>query len=428
MAGIGDLFSADKDIIELPDLNTLLLLCRYNPRDSSKFIEGLMLAEDLKNDQDIILYTTGTLITEDRIQRLLRLSESYPNMVLKFKLKRSEKLINSFRQMVMKDVKNLFGKKKDVKLYNQLFSNLEDTLNDFLTEILDDENILLTLYKMRLSTESASTKSASLFYIHSINTALFSVGIANSPELKSKLNFSKQEYTDLIKIALFHNYGGLSQIEEILGFSEKEQLQKYLEANRNGSHLLGSLNLNFEVMDALRLVIEYNFGRKDFIERDDKISNYANIIVVTELYSRMGSGLFGDRQKPTYVVDKLNVKAFQKEISSDIVKVLTTGLNMQDIFDFYMEMEKLVKACQYGFATPYPMTGFKSPTIFICKEFKSDCKYLEHSVKAVALLKPMGGLKEGKYSRCLLSTPKLLEFYKSHYGDIKEAASDKPRK
>jgi len=428
MASLGDLFSADKELIELPNLNTLILLCRYNPRDSSKFIHGLVLAEDLKNDQDVILYTKGTHISEDRIARLLKLSESYPNMVLKFKFKRSEKLINSFRHTVHKDFKNLFGKKREVKIYNKLFSTMESTINSFLEEILTDENILLTLYKMRLCTESAPSKSASLFYIHSINTALFSIGVAHSDELKDKFNFSKQDYIDLIKIALLHNYGGLSQIDEILASPEKEQQQKYLEANRTGSYMLGSLNLNFEIMDAIRFVIDYHFGRQDFVHKDDKVSKFANIVLVSEMYSRTMSGLFGDRQKPSHVVDKLNAKAFEKELNGDIVKAFTLGLNLKDIFDFYLEMETLVNLCEWKYAKPYPMTGFKSPTIFVCQKFKTDCQYLEHSVKAVTLLKPMGGLEEGKYSRCLLATPKLLEFYSSHYEDIKKDALERSKK
>ncbi|RKY87101.1 hypothetical protein DRQ09_05000 [candidate division KSB1 bacterium] len=428
MFSVDRLFSASQNVIELPNLKALILFCRYNPRDTSRFLQGLMLADDLKNEKDVVLYTKGTHITEDRIARLLKLTESYPDMVLKFRVKRSEQLIKSFKKMVGDDFKNLFSKKKNLKIYSQLFTNIVNKIDELLDEILTDENILLTLYKMRLCSEGATSKTAGFFYIHSINTALFSIGIANSGELKSVLDFSKQNFLDLIKAAILHNYGGLSQIDTIIKLPEKEQLPKYMEANRTGCYMLGSLNLGFEVMDAMRLVVDYFFGRKDFINRDDNTSKYANIIVVAEIYSRMLNGLFGDRQKPTYIVDQLNVKAFHKELNNDVVKAFTIGLNLKDIFDFYHEMELLVKECEWKYAVPYPMTGFKSPTIFVCKVFKADCPHLEHSVKAVTLLKPMGGLEEGKYSRCLKATPKLLEFYASHYEEIKEATVEKAKK
>ncbi|MFC1477371.1 hypothetical protein ACFL6L_02780, partial [candidate division KSB1 bacterium] len=105
-----------------------------------------------------------------------------------------------------------------------------------------------------------------------------------------------------------------------------------------------------------------------------------------------------------------------------VVKAITLGLNLKDIFDFYQEMDNLKKMCDFQggqHAYPYPMTGFKSPTIFICKEGIETCEYYEKSLKAVSLIKPMGDLKEGKYARCLLTTPKLLQFYQDHYEEIK---------
>ena len=86
-------------------------------------------------------------------------------------------------------------------------------------------------------------------------------------------------------------------------------------------------------------------------------------------------------------------------------------------------MESLKALCKFqggNHTWPYPMTGFKSPTIFVCKDSLKDCDHYEKSLSAVNLLKPEGGLNEGKYARCLLTTPKLLEFYAKHYEEIKD--------
>ena len=102
------------------------------------------------------------------------------------------------------------------------------------------------------------------------------------------------------------------------------------------------------------------------------------------------------------------------------------GLNLQDIFDFYQEIGNLTKQCvnDEETAVPYPLTGFQSPTLFVCKKDIVNCSHYEGGVKAVNLVKKLGELAPGEYKRCKLLTPKLIQFYKEHYGEIKETASE----
>jgi hypothetical protein len=74
------------------------------------------------------------------------------------------------------------------------------------------------------------------------------------------------------------------------------------------------------------------------------------------------------------------------------------------------------------------MTGFKSPTLFVCKSNKETCEHYEKSLKAVSLVKAVGCLAEGKYARCMLTSPQLQEFYSEHYDDIKEDIKQLPKK
>ena len=203
----------------------------------------------------------------------------------------------------------------------------------------------------------------------------------------------------------------------------------YLEANRNGYFLLSKIQLGYEVMDSIRILCEYFIERKEFITKDDITSVMSNIVLVTESFLRVESGLFAAPREPRDVVDQLNVDMANKKYNKLAVQALTLGLNLNDIFDFYKELDFLKKQCIYkDSAVPYPLEGFMSPTLFICKNTVTDCKYLEGSLKAATLLKQLGELKPGRYHRCWLLTPQLIAFYKNHYKDIKKTSRDEDKK
>ena len=110
----------------------------------------------------------------------------------------------------------------------------------------------------------------------------------------------------------------------------------------------------------------------------------------------------------------------KKDLNEITVKSLTSKLNLKDIFDFYQESQDLIKKCPHdNSGVPYPITGFKSPTLFICCKHVYKRPDTESSVKAVNLFNPIKELKAGKYHRCLLLTPQLSKFYKEHFKEIK---------
>ncbi len=129
------------------------------------------------------------------------------------------------------------------------------------------------------------------------------------------------------------------------------------------------------------------------------------------------------------MVDQLNVDTTTGKYNKLAIQALTLGLNLNDIFDFYEELDFLQKQCIFEVsAVPYPLEGFMSPTLFICKDSVIKCKYLEGSLKAANLAKQLGELKPGRYHRCWLLTPKLIAFYKDHYKDIKKTSRDEDKK
>ncbi|MEA2062901.1 MAG: hypothetical protein U9P14_04315 [Gemmatimonadota bacterium] len=420
MAHHDDLFSAEKDSIELAGIDAIIKFTRFHQAKPDVFLDGLELSEDLRTDTGTILYTQNTEISRERIIRLLQLRESNPSMYMIFKIKRSEKLIQKFRDEISNRLKEIFDRRKGTKVFTSFMMSIGAELDGFIEQVLTEETITLAIFKTKFICESAKSQRSFLFMDHAINVAIFSVAVAASERYSSVIGGDKAKLVEIMKASLFHNYGALLQIDSILEAPREERFDKYWEANRNGYFSLGSLQLPFEIMDSLRFLCEYYAGRKEFINRDDWPAVMANIILIVDILLMAEGGLFKEPQPARQVVDYLNVKALEKEYNNDAVQALTLGLNLQDIFDFYQEMEFLMKQCPHDSAAAYPLTGFKSPTLFICKNTVVTCDDLEGSVKAVNLVKKMGELKPGVYHRCKLLTPKLMTFYEEHYEEIKE--------
>jgi len=420
-------FTIKQDSIEIDGIEALVQFTRYRSHDQ-KFVDGLILAEDLNTKSGTTLYTKGIRITPSRVARLIKLQISQPKLSLTIKIKKNAKLIQKFRNEIKKIIKVQFFKRMRSKVYRFLLFDIRENIEDIYNHVLAEDEITMEIYKMLFICECSRIKRSVLFFNHFINVAIFSVAIASSKQYEKYANKDKSKLAEICKAGLFHNYGAITQIDNILNAQVEDRFQMYLEANSNGHSLLENIQLGSEVMDSIHLLCEYFSGKRDFLNKDDWTSVMTNIVLVAESFLRKESGLFGAPLDPRDVVDHLNVQMMEKKLNKLAVQVLTLGLNLKDIFDFYEELEYLMKECPYGNSGfPYPLEGFKSPTIFICKDYVSDCQYLEGSFKAVTIVKRLGELKPGRYHRCLLLTPKLYSFYDGHYKEIKKAAQDKDK-
>ena len=422
-----DIFSIEHDSIDLDGIEAIMEFARYNPNEPNLFLDGLLLSEDLTTTSGT-LYTQGTEITPERIERLLQLRESNPSLELLFKIKRSAKLIQKFRSDIKKQINEIFTHRQKTKVFHDLLSHISENIDSFIDELLSDENITMAIYKMRFICESTKTKRSLSFFNHSLNVTLISLAIASSEQFANTVGKDKEKLVEICKVALFHNYGALTRIDNILKTSEDKWLDLYCDANRNGISSMDNLKFGFDIIEPIRLICGYYMGEKDFIRRNEWAATIANIILVADIFLQRESGLFGAPQQIKEIVDRLNVKVVEKELNDTAVQALTLGLNMQDIFDFYQELNKLNKLCPYDYSgVPYPLTGFKSPTLYICKNDVTQCKFIERSLYSVKLIRSMGELKPGKYHRCFLLTLKLGNFYKKHYKSIKQNTTHKEK-
>ncbi|MFC1555569.1 hypothetical protein ACFL67_00645 [candidate division KSB1 bacterium] len=413
-----NMFSPESNDFELTGIETLAKALRYHPDRENRFLSGLLFAEDLKSDQEVTLHTAGTPVTFARISRLLRLQENKPEWNLHIKLRRSAQLVQSFRDDIAARLKKLYKFKQKYNVYNSLLNSIEREFESIIEAILLDQNFTLELYKMKYISDSSEVKDSGQFFNHTASVALFAFAVAKEKALARKIKFSRDEYRDLMQAAFFHNIGAVLEVDSILQAFKEKREKLYHKANRTSAAVAKNIKIGNEALKAIKYVNGYSSGSTGFTAQENSSDLWmANIILVADKYLQLECGLFHDRLKPSQIIDSLNVQAVNGKLNQNVVNAITNGLGLEIIADFYKEIEKIRSTCKFsggGHAWPYPVKGFKSPTLFVCKEEKHDCKYFESSVKAVSLLQPMGLLKEGSYSRCKLATQKLLQYYKDN--------------
>ncbi len=418
-----DIFSIEKHTIDIDGIDNLLKFARYNPDDSKIFLGELELARDLETSSGTTLFKKGTLILYARIAQLINFKELNPDLHFSFRIKRNEKLLNRLGEVLAQRMAESLKQQQRTKVFHNLLSGISNEFESLRDEILAEEDITLAIYKMWSICES-SKKSSTKFISHSIDTALFSLAMASSKQYAAIVEMDREKSLGIIKTCLFLNYGALTKIDTILNSPADMKVKQYWDANINGCTALGNLQLDCDIMDSIRLVCEYYLGRKDFIQDSGWPATMTNIILVAEAFLQKANGLFEEPIPVKQATDELNLRAFEKDVSEVAVEALTLGLDLAEIFDFYREMDRLIKKCSYGSAHPYPLSGLRSPTIFVCKNNVMECDELEQSVQAVHLVKQLGELSPNVYRRCLMLTDDLLAFYQYHYKQIKDTIAE----
>ena len=408
-----NIFSPEQSTIDITGIDSVAQFTRYNPHDENPFIDGLELAEDLKSASGTIFYTRGTMISHQRISKLIQINESNPNMELLFRIKRSEQLIQNFRDEIKQQMQKLLKQRGGDEGFQNLLSHISDNIENLIDEALSEENVVLAIYKMKFICESNDKKSSVLFFNHSINVALVSLAIASSKRYSTIISGDKAKLVQVCKAGLFHNYGALSQINNILKYSPEQIFEQYWDANQKGFFTLVNLNLNFEIMDSIRFICDYYSGKKDFIIKDDWAAIIANIVLVADTYLQKETGLFTAPLATKEIIDHLNIRAAENDLSEMAVDALTQGLSFKYISEFYKTIETLCKKCKHNSGVPYPLTGFRSPTLYVCKNNVEKCPHIEGFLYSVFVKQPTGLLKQGKYHRCVALTEMLNSYYKA---------------
>ena len=406
--------------IEIESLDELISFTWYKPKVSKSVTSGFTLAENLVNQKGGILYPKGMEFDADKIEKLMKLKENNRSWKFKFSLERSEKLIDILQNRIFSDFNRFIESKKSRHEFRRFVEKVANTVNLYKNDMIKEEEMVITLYRIRFNEEKCNPDSRTPYYNHLINTALIAIGIFHHA-FKLGKKFNIEDIIKGVQVALFHGIGGVNLIEMFYDKSFEEQKIRYEEGNKNSVGMASGIGLDSEVVEAIKYCSDFNQGEKDFIEKDDKISDYASIVITANIFNAKISGLFGGAVLPKAAVDQLYVMTTNKGIKKVYVDALAKNFNFGYLFDFYYEIEKLNKACPYGkHGRPYPMTGFKSPVIYVCKGKVTTCKHYISSSKAVTIFRKVGDLKEGSYGRCEWISNELIKFYDKFYAQIKE--------
>ncbi|MBW7997592.1 MAG: hypothetical protein FVQ81_13640 [Candidatus Glassbacteria bacterium] len=417
---INSLFIVESDSILVGGLNALLKFSNFHPINTQSVREGIELANDLRSEKGTVLYPTGTEFSWERINRLLKFRESNPDMTFDIRIKPSPKLLDNLRKSIKDKLKSLFLSRQKVVVFKKLMLNLTPRFDELADKVLESDEIALEIFRIRFVCECVENQRAILFADHALNTGIFVAAIACSQQYEQHFNNRPELLVRYMTAGLFHNWGAVMESDRIIGAQAEDRQKAYWEAIQKNVTSLQKYDLGEEVFQAIHHLCGWQKEERDFVSKENE-PVLSNILVVAEMFLRREDGLFGESAATKDIIDYMNVRVMDKQLNERAVKALTLGLELTDIFDFYSELDRLVKECPYDAAVPYPLTGLYSSTLFVCKKRVTKCRFLELSVRAVNLIQPLGDLGVGEYHRCKMLTPKLNSFYDDHYDDIKIA-------
>ena len=419
-------FEFSNDAIVLNGIDALKTFSRYNPVKADALLKGMSLDEDLLNKEGGILYSKGTEIDHTAVKRLIRTVDLNPECDYRYAIHRGDALADTLCNLVTEDFERLLHAMSSQASFHHLLGGQDDNIRTCFKNLFSSEELLYTFYRIKMNVELSRTKECIAFYRHAMYVAIISNALARAEGLQ-EWQWDDKHYSALMMLALFHNMACLENFPSILAKSEEGRKSEYYKYSKMTPALVGQFQLDRESAEAFQKVA-FCLDDPEIIVKEETIpALYANLVIISNLFCEQVFGIFdGARIAPKDVVDKLNVRTAEGKLNGPIIAQLTLGLKFEEMFDFYQEINRLSNMCPHGtHSWPYPMTGFKSPVLFVCKVSLRECEYYQSSVKAITVIKETGGLEEGAYGRCQLTTPELQKFYDEHYLEIKEDVSEK---
>ena len=419
---IWDLFIINPGTLNLENLGAFLKIMKFNPEVKNLFPTGFQLAEPINNNTGGILYPKDTELNTDRVVRLQQLKENNPDYNFVISIKKSKKVADYFRSVIKKDFTKLLDAKKNKQEFRKSIGRLEKSFELYLDDILKDDELIYLLFRGRSIDEILSKSGIPRYFYHCINVSIFALEIVQNSLMSTGVRFEKQDLINIARLSLVHDMSGIENLGQNANLSIEKKKEYFLKDTSQSFMAAKSINMENDVVQALKKFGAYHQGDKEIINQNEHMDvNYANVLITADVMDLMVSGLFGDPMPLRSATDQMYVKATNKELRRGFVDALAKGLKLNDLFDFYYELERLKKACLLQkYAQPYPMKGFKSPVLVLCSGRRKDCVEYEKDSKAVNLIKASSGLEPGAYGRCKLLSKQLVKFYESHYEDIKE--------
>lgn len=401
-------------------IRALIQITNYSPKRLDLFYQGLTLVDNLHSEKGVMLIVKGTEILPNTMQRLIEISGLNSKTEMEFKVNLTKTFLDNYRRRILKKFKNIINFNSNIHGYEDLYTTCTINFLELLTKLLKSDEMTLLLFKQIVIIKLCKNKNASIFLNHTYSTVLFAFGITRTKAFKDKFEFSEKDKLNTLTAAFFHNYGALLNSDNILLEKGEKVQQIYHKSNHESDILIEDYEIDSDIGNAIRKTNDYFHDKINIITKEENKSDIiANILITAIQFNQYVTGLFVDKLELSKNLDNLNVMAVNEKINKTMVQSITTASKFMDMFDFYEELEMLSGLCDTKSSRPYPMTGFNSPTLFVCRDHKNICKYFESSLKAVNIVTPIGDLDQGGYSRCTQATELLLKFYDDHYKKIK---------
>ena len=411
------------ETIEFEALESLEAFIFYQPNLKVGADAGFLLADNLLNQKGGILYPKGMELDSDRISRLKRLHENNPDWEFSFSILKNDKLVNTLRTRIIGQFDRILKTRKGKNEYRRLMERVEKTLEKYNDELYARADFVYVLYQAWFTELTNSEDGRTPYFWHLLSTSLFAMGIINQAQQVLNVKFENEDHLRILQTAILRNIAGIEGVAFAKKKTPESLHETYIQANSNSAVVAQRLQFSPEVCEAIRLCSDYDIGKREMVTKDDPASKYANIVIAADFFDTRIMGLFDQPKPPGEVLDKMYIAAQENHFAKVFVDSLSKGLKFGQLFDFYYEIDRLSNGCSFGpgkLGRPYPMTGLKSPVIYVCKGHMKKCPHFSSSTKSVTIFKKVGDLEEGSYGRCEYLSKQLITFYDKFYEQIKE--------
>lgn len=249
-----------------------------------KLEEGMILAEDILGNHDLLYARSGTILSQKTIRGLKKIGKDFVYVVDGEKEENGEQVIivdknlNKEYQKTANKFRDIFS---NAKQNNKIIiEDIDEPIKSLVDEIVKNNNILGRLRQIDVEEDP--------IHKHSINVSLISTMIGKW------LNFSYEELYDISLAGLLHDIGKSQVPEEILNKTEKlttKELEIFKLHTKYGYDMLKNTS---SVSDNIILAALQHHERLDgkgypLGLSGDKIGIYSKIVAVADMYSDMTS-------------------------------------------------------------------------------------------------------------------------------------------
>jgi len=248
-------------------------------------------------------------------------------------------LTDSLRDTIIRDIIHIIDGKKVKDECRMMFRNVEKSFMFYVDELFQSSETVYQLIRMRLLNQLFSPEYRPMLYFYVLSVFLYSLGIIKHSFSLSKL--TPEDYLKISHAVFYHNIVVFEKLDTILKVESELILEKYYEENTRSSKLAMRLGLAPEVIEIIDYANNYHLDKKEFIKNSDRSSEFASIIVASQIFNMRELGLFSRKFSINHIIDELYSLVMINEMKKDVIDALAKGLRQNKLFDLYCGLDDI---------------------------------------------------------------------------------------